>query len=394
MLKILTCTLLIFASWANTIQASSNQENVGEAVVRAIIQRYQPTIDVLTLHGWDHSNSIVLHGIEKIYEKNKNPEYLHYIKAFADDYIDERGQISGLLTTLDGMHPGVICLFLYEKTGEEKYRIAAKNMRDHLIGTEQKVSPFAKTPDGIFWHKNNAKYKNVISVDGLYMKDPFLVRYGLRFDEPELVNESIEQVLAVARRSFNIRTNLAFHAWSYDRDRAWADKITGQATQHWSRASAWFAMALVDILEYLPKTHPQHEQVLYLFQRLAQGIKASQHPQTKLWYQVLDKPLAPGNYPELSASGMMIYALQKGVNMNLLDSEYQALAADAWSAMQAYVVPHEDGGPQIKSVAPGMSSQLNYEAYVNIKPISVPQPGSKQYSHGYIGVLMAASVME
>jgi len=108
----------------------------------------------------------------------------------------------------------VVCLFLYQVTGEEKYRLAAKTMRDHLLGTQEKPTVFGKTPDGAFWHKNNAKYKNVSSVDGLYMKDPFLVRYGVMFNQPDVIEQSLAQVLLVAQRSFNINTNLPFHAWS------------------------------------------------------------------------------------------------------------------------------------------------------------------------------------
>ncbi len=58
-----------------------------------------------------------------------------------------------MLTTLDGIHPGVLCLFLYQETGNEKYRLAAKMMRDHLLGTKTKSSVFHKTPDGGFGHK-------------------------------------------------------------------------------------------------------------------------------------------------------------------------------------------------------------------------------------------------
>lgn len=374
--------------------AHAKQLPIGVWVSNAIIERYQPTIDTLTHHGWDHSNSVVLHGIEKIYAKTENVQYLDYIKKYADDYINEDGSIKSLLTTLDGMHPGVICLFLYQQTGQEKYRIAAKNMRNHLLGTEEDPSLFNRTPDGIYWHKNDEKYKNVISVDGLYMKDPFLVRYGLMFNEPSLIDHSLNQVLAVAQRSFNIKTNLPFHAWSYDKSKPWADPITGQATQHWSRASGWFVMALVDILQYLPKEHPQYKKIHFLYQRVAQGLKSTQNPEDGLWYHVLDAYQQKDNYPEISATGMIVYALAKGVELKLLSQDYLLVANRGWKSMQTYIKTYTDGGPQITSVAPGMGSQIDYQAYVAIRPVSVPGKETTQYSHGYVGVLMAASVME
>jgi len=387
-------SIILLSGSITTVKAKSTETPLGTRVADNIIKRYQPTIDVLTHHGWDHSNSIVMHGMEKIYYRTLDKTYLAYIKKYADDYINEDGSINGLLTTLDGIHPGVVCLFLFQETGEEKYRLAAKTMRDHLLGTKEKSSLFGKTPDGAFWHKNNAKYKNVSSVDGLYMKDPFLVRYGVMFNQPDVIDKSIEQVLLVAQRSFNISTNLPFHAWSYDKNKPWADPITGQSTQHWSRASGWFGMALVDILQYLPKAHPRYENILYLYQRLAQGLKDEQNPDNGLWYQVLNQYHKADNYPEISGSGMIVYALKKGVDLNLLAQEYLNVAQYGWQGMQSYIKTHQDGGPVITSVAPGMGSQVDYHGYVAIKPINVPRKETKQYSHGYVGVLMAASVME
>ena len=389
--QVLIASLLFIGA---ALQFAHAQQKVAEWLSDSIIQRYQPTIDVLTHHGWDHSNSIVMHAMAKVYLQTNNPQYLAYVQKYADDYINADGSINGLLTTLDGMHPAVLCLFLYQQTGDKKYQKAATTMRDHLLGKNGQKSQFNKTQDGIFWHKNNAKYQDVASVDGLYMKDPFLVRYGLMFDQAELVDASVEQVLKLAQRSFNIRTNLAFHAWDATGTRDWADPITGQATQHWSRASGWFAMALVDILEYLPKSHPDYNKVAHIFQRLALGLKNAQHRQNGLWYQVLDQAHKPDNYPEISGSGMIVYALTKGVQLQLLADEYAQIAQKAWVSMQDYIKTYSDGGPQITSVAPGMSSKLDYAAYVAVKPIEVPRSQTKQYSHGYVGVLMAASVIE
>ncbi len=91
---------------------------------------------------------------------------------------------------------------------------------------------------------------------------------------------------------------------------------------------------------------------------------------------------------------MMVYALKKGVDLNLLTKDYLNVAQRGWQGMQNYIKTYKDGGPLITSVAPGMGSQIGYQAYVAIKPITVPRPEIKQYSHGYVGVLMAASVME
>src|SRR5690606_25372406 len=101
--------------------------------------------------------------------------------------------------------------------------------------------------------KNDEKYQDVISVDGAYMAYPFLLRYGLMAKDAHAIDVSLQQTLMVSEKSFNHEIGLPYHAWDYNKKKSWANKITGQSTQFWSRASGWYAMALVDMLEVLPK---------------------------------------------------------------------------------------------------------------------------------------------
>ena len=305
------------------------------------------------------------------------------------------GTVNGLLTTLDGIHPGILCVFLYEQTRDLKYLKAAQKMRTHLMGTERSPSVFEKTPDGTFWHKNNKKYENVSSVDGLYMVQPFLARLAQITNDAALFDAVAAQILKVSERSFNIKTQLPYHAWHYDRSKPWAHPITGTSTQFWSRASGWYGMALVDVLEVFPKQHKDYPKLTRLFSEFAQGIANTQHPENGFWYQVLDARDKPNNYPETSATGMLTYTLSKGVKLGLLEKPYQENAKKGWEALKTKVGIFNDGGPVMHSFAPGMGSQNTYEEYVAKRPVSVPDRNNKkQHAHGYIGILMASAAME
>lgn len=389
MLRHLLATALLLALTGQAIAAPP----VGVALSNAIVQRHTPTIDSMGGYGWDHTNSAVLHGMEKIYLRTGDKAYLAYIKAYADQFIGSDGSIKSPKLNLDGMHPGVLCLFLYEQTGEQKYMLAARAMRDLMVGTPARPSSFRRSPIGGYWHKSEDKYKNVMTVDGLYMAYPFLVRYGLAASEPALLDLAAGQILMAAAGSFDPRMNLPFHGWDWGKEKPWANPVTGTSPHYWSRASGWFSMALVDVLEVLPPAHPRYGELLLLFRSLAQGLKAVQHTDG-YWYHVLDTPTRAGNYPESSGTGMIVYALQKGVNLKLLEPAYAAVALRGWSALQGNIGKAPDGGPQVNSVAPGMGVQADYAAYVAIRPVSVPGAAGKQQPHGYIGVLMAASVME
>ncbi len=373
---------------------SSYASDIGDQFAQAIINRYQPTINTLSHHGWDHSNSIILHGFEKLYLSNKNPEYLEYIQRFVDAHVKLDGEINGLRTTLDGIHPGILCVFLFQQTEDAKYLKAALGMRKHLMGTEVSPSAFQKTPDGTFWHKNNKKYENVSSVDGLYMVQPFLARLAKLTNDQDLFDDIAAQILKVSERSFNIKAQLPYHAWHYDKSKPWAHPITGTSTQFWSRAAGWYGMALVDVLEVFPKQHKDYPKLTQLFSEFAQGVARTQHPKNGFWYQVLDAWNKPNNYPESSATGMLVYTLKKGVALGALDKSYEGNAKKGWAALKTKIGTYSDGGPSIHSFAPGMGSQNSYKSYVAIRPVSVPNNQKKQHAHGYIGILMAAAAME
>lgn len=392
---VLSATLFLLAAPAMSADAPPASA-LGPRLSAAIMGRYAPTIEEMGHYGWDHSNSAVLHGMQKVYQRTRDPAILKYIRDYADLFVNPDGSVKGLRHNLDGMQPGVLCLFLYRETGEAKYLAAARTMRDIFIGTPDKPSTFKRTAEGGYWHKSEDHYKNVMSVDGLYMVYPFLVQYAVVAREPALFDVATAQILMVASHSFNTKFNLPYHGWDYGKEQPWANPITGTSSQFWSRSAGWFAMALVDVLEYLPSEHRDYGKLLFLYRSLAQGVKAAQK-EDGFWYDVLDAPAADGNFAETSGSGMIVYALQKGVKLKLLDAGYQLTARRGWQALQRHVGTFGDGGPQIHSVAPGMGVQVDYAAYMAVRPVSVPPAEdrpARHHPHGYIALLMASSVME
>ena len=210
-------------------------------------------------------------SIEKVYANVPNVAYLNYIKAYVDAYVNSSGAITGLAQNLDKIHPGIVCLFLYEKTGLIKYKTAATNLRNYLLAGSP---PYPKTPDGGYWHKNNPSYKNVMMADGMYMAYPFLVKYGKMFNDQACFDTATSQILRLSSHIYDSSTHLLKHAWNYDKTTfAWSDPVTGVSREVWSRGMGWFVMALTDVLRFLPSTHPKYNQVKSLLVNLAVGIK-------------------------------------------------------------------------------------------------------------------------
>jgi len=398
--KIFTSCLIIVAGFSAISQTTTWSVKFSNA----IIGRYHPTINAMTNKGWEYSNGIILVGIEKVYKQTHTASYLNYIKAYVDAYVSSTGVVNSQITTrlgLDGLHPGLLCLFLYEQTGLSKYKLAAQHLRDTLMGP---AFNYPKTPEGGYWHRNDAvNFKNAELLDGIYMAQPFLAKYGALFNDHAATDTAVNQAIMLYNHLYSNTTHLIKHAWDYDKNTyAWAVPSTGLSTEVWSRGIGWYTMALIEILRYLPRTHPKYNQLVTILGNLATGIKTYQDATSGLWFDIVDSPkTAKNNYIETSGSGMFIYTLRTAIDSGWLSStSYLPVVNKAWTGYQAFIKTYSgsiggySGGPQITSFCPATGVLNNYSAYVAVRPVSVPTSGGTQHPHGYAATLMAASAME
>lgn len=369
------------------------QTNFGVQFSDAIISRWPGGINDMTNKGWEYSNSIVLLGMANIYDKSNNSEYLNYIQKYVDGYIgiDGTAVSSSLGQNLDKIHPGMLCLWLYEKTGTLKYKTAATTIRNYILTTGAGAYP--RTPENGFWHKNNSSYTNVMMCDGIYMASPFLAKYGALFNDATATDEAAFQTMNIYSHVYNPSNKLVYHAWNYDKTTYnWSNTTTGVSSQVWSRGMGWYMMALVDILEYLPTTHPRYSEIKTALQNLCEGLKTFQDPTTGLWFQVVQNPTGSDNWIETSGSGMYIYAIKKAINNKLIDAiTYTPVVNKAWTGIKTYVKTYSDNKPQITSFAQAMGVLATYSNYVAIRPTTCP---GSSHPHGYCAILMASALME
>ena len=100
----------------------------------------------------------------------------------------------------------------------------------------------------------------------------------------------------------------------------------------------WHMMALVDTLSYYPVGDPGRKHLIEQLNRDAAAVAHYQDRTTGLWYQVLDKGGAKGNYLESSASCMFVYALAKGVRLGYLPQSYLANAERGYKGILGHFI--------------------------------------------------------
>ena len=117
----------------------------------------------------------------------------------------------------------------------------------------------------------------------------------------------------------------------------------------------WYAMGVVDALDYMPQDHPQREKIVAILDSALSALRRVQDQPTGLWYQVLDQGDRKGNYLEASASCMVVYAMAKGVRNGYLDKGYLDLARGSYQSVLEHFAEVDDRGlvklRQICSVA-------------------------------------------
>ncbi|MBD8490688.1 glycoside hydrolase family 88 protein [Echinicola sp. CAU 1574] len=325
-------------------------------------------IDFMDRPVWSYPQGLMLHALEELWRENEDEIYYQYIKAYADKLIDQNGQIETYkyeTYNIDMINSGKLLFNLYGKTNDERYKTAIETLRRQL-----KYQP--RTKEGGFWHK--ARYTNQMWLDGAYMGTPFLMQYALEFDDEAAFEEGVLQLVLMEKHLRDPKTGLLYHGWDESRFQSWSDPETGRSPNIWGRAMGWYAMALVDALDYLPEEHYGRVVLGGILQRLATAVATYQDEETGLWYQVIDKGGQAGNYLEASASSMFVYALAKGVNKSYLDEKFLLTAQEGFEGILDHLIEVEADGEvsltQVCAVAGLGGSPYRdgtYEYYVNEK---------------------------
>lgn len=325
------------------------------------------SLDFESRPKWNYTHGLVLMAAWKVWKITSDQRYFDYVKTYYDQMIDDEGNIMHNFRfdnfNIDHIKPGINLFDLYEQTHDQRYLTAINTLRNQL-----RVHP--RTADGGFWHK--AIYPNQLWLDGVYMNTPFYARYGKLFNEPQNFDDVVLQITVVEEKTRDEKTGLLYHAWDESREQAWADNITGKSPNFWGRAMGWYAMALVDVLDYFPEDHQGKTTIIAVLERLLTAVIHYQDEETGLWYQVLDQGSRQGNYLEASVSCMMAYTITKAVNNGYVSPTYLPAAIRAFKGINTLLVTEDENGHislnQVCGVA-GLGGNPyrdgSYEYYIN-----------------------------
>lgn len=212
----------------------------------------------------------------------------------------EQAHIDSFKGISDPAAVGQGVLDFYDRTGDQRYLDAAERQYDFL-----KEAP--TTEDGGITHRREDVE---LWVDSMYMQSPFFARYADAADEPAAYDDAVRQLVVCANHLQDPRTGLFRHAWKEQPDSYPSGTL-------WNRGNGWAAAGIVDTLELLPASHEGREDLIEIFEDLAEGTVTRQD-ESGFWHHLLDDPETS---LETSGTLMFSYAFKKASDMGILDGD-------------------------------------------------------------------------
>ena len=291
---------------------------------------------------WNYTSGLELLSMIDAGEAYGRPDFYDYALRYYDSIVRPDASVITYKKekyNLDHVCPGRPLFLIAERTGEARYA----QVLDTLFS---QLQSHPRNEDGGFWHKQ--VYPHQMWLDGLYMAEPFYAEYVVRkmgdSDRfAELKADIVRQFTLVADHTYDPATGLYRHACDVAREQFWCDKTTGQTPHAWGRAMGWYAMAIVETLQYLgvdETTQPMVDILNHIYETLPKFAD----PATGMWYQVLDQPGREGNYLEATGSIMFVYAMLKGVRLGYLPAELKPEARRLYERfVERFIRENEDG---------------------------------------------------
>ena len=347
-ISFLLTTALLLAVSCTSQQQQPQDEPMSVRMVHSELLRNPDcvTIDYNTQLKWNYTHGLLLQSMLLTEQQYPDiaPEVDAYVRHYVDTIIHDDGSIERYkLTnyTLDHINAGKMLMLAYDKWPEPRLRQALDTLYTQL-------QSHPRTMEGGFWHKK--AYPHQMWLDGIYMEAPFYAEYAQRFltgaAQDSAYADVVNQFMVVARHTYDPANGLYRHAWDESHEMPWSNPETGQAPHVWGRALGWYAMAMVDVLGFLPDGNTGRDSIESLLLPLCEHLLPLQQ-ESGAWQQVIDQTGREGNYDETSCTAMFAYTFMKGALLGVLPAEYWQRGYDTWQRLtQNFIVEDVDGQGQ------------------------------------------------
>ncbi|MCR5214296.1 MAG: glycoside hydrolase family 88 protein [Eubacterium sp.] len=294
---------------------------------------------------WNYIDGCMITAILSLYEITGQKVYFDFAKDFVDYFVNQDGSINTYSVeeyNIDNINAARNLFPLYEMTKDEKYKKAMDLVKSQING-------MPRTREGNFWHKKI--YPNQVWLDGLYMAQPFYMKYETKFNNMIGCQDIFSQFKNVRKYMRDLDTGLYYHGYDSSRQMYWANPETGCSPNFWLRAIGWYALALVDTAEAIDES--LYYEYRYLQTTLEELVKSLIPYQDKsgMFYQLVNLPDEENNYLETSGTALISYAILKAVRLGYISEVYAEMGERAFNGIiDKYLSKNEDGSLKLGGI--------------------------------------------
>jgi unsaturated rhamnogalacturonyl hydrolase len=207
--------------------------------------------------------------------------------------------------------------------------------------------------------------------DDMYMGVPALAELGRMSGKRGYFDDAVKNVLQMSGYMFDRQKGIYTHGWNADNPDA--------PRFYWARANGWALLSMSDLLDLLPKDHPDYQKVLAQLRATLRGVAELQSG-SGLWHQMIDRN---DSYLETSASAMFTYAIAHAVNQGWVGAAtYGAIAQAGWAGLSTRI----NARGQVEGTCVGTTFAGDQTYYYH-------RPTSVDALHGYGPMLLAGAEM-
>ena len=317
---------------------------------------------------WSYINGCMVSAMMALYETTGQEKYYNFADTYMSPFITTSYSSSaGYIAadnfkyanyTLDDLNNGkaLIDLIKSGSPNSSKYKTALQStLYNDILMYMLDGKNGLTTAEGNLWHKKVYPYQ--VWLDGIYMETPFWLQYELTIaqnsDSFKIAADNVTtQIQNIYDKLRNPDTGLYYHGYDAQANSTsgnyapssamdWAKEDSGTSSNYWLRGIGWFAMALVDNIELMQKAESSFDAdysanisaLTKIYNELMTSMLQYQDNDTKLWYQVIDKPSGEYNYLETSGSAAMSYAFLKGYNIGIADESFYNIGLDIFRGL-------------------------------------------------------------
>jgi Predicted unsaturated glucuronyl hydrolase involved in regulation of bacterial surface properties, and related proteins len=204
--------------------------------------------------------------------------------------------------------------------------------------------------NGICCHPR-APQEEMIWIDVAFAVTPFLLFCGLKMNRPDCIDEAWAQTRKMVATLRVAETGLVNQAINFR-------GVGHRSADHWSRGNGWAMLALAELVQFFPETHPERPAVVKMYLDFIEACMKARDEVTGLWHQEMT---APESYIETSGSGLILYGIGAGLELGLLGETHREAFETGLRSLLSYIAL--DGSVHhtcVGCLSPGQGTREDY----------------------------------